>query len=35
VLPFWEKMGYTEVSRSPYKHGSIDTVVITLEKPIL
>jgi GNAT superfamily N-acetyltransferase len=34
VLPFWNKMGYTEVGRKPYKHGSIDTEVITLEKPI-
>jgi GNAT superfamily N-acetyltransferase len=34
VLPFWKKLGYTEVSRKPYKHGSIDTEVITLDKPI-
>ena len=35
VLPFWKKMGYTEVSRKPYKHGDIETEIITLEKSIL
>ncbi len=35
VLPFWDKMGYTEVSRKPYKHGDIETELITLEKSIL
>ena len=34
VLPFWKKMGYTEKNRKPYKHGDIDTEIITLEKPI-
>lgn len=34
VLPFWKKMGYTEVSRKPYKHGDIETEVITLDKSI-
>ncbi len=34
VLPFWKKMGYTEKNRKPYKHGDIDTEVITLEKSI-
>jgi len=35
VLPFWEKMGYKEKGRKPYKHGDIKTEVITLEKIIL
>jgi GNAT superfamily N-acetyltransferase len=35
VLPFWKKMGYTEIKRVPYKHGDTETEVITLEKPIL
>jgi RimJ/RimL family protein N-acetyltransferase len=35
VLPFWKKVGYTEKRRSPYKHGDIDTEVITLEKSVL
>lgn len=35
VLPFWKKMGFTEKGRKPYKHGKIDTEVITLEKSIL
>ncbi len=34
VLPFWKKMGYKEKCRSPYKHGDIETEVITLEKTI-
>ena len=34
VLPFWKNLGYTEVIRKPYKHGDIETEVITLEKPI-
>lgn len=34
VLPFWKKMGYKEKSRNPYKHGDIDTEIITLEKPL-
>ena len=34
VLPFWKKLGYTEVKRSPYKHGDIETEVITLDKSI-
>ncbi len=34
VLPFWKKLGYKEVRRKPYKYGSIDTEVITLEKSI-
>jgi RimJ/RimL family protein N-acetyltransferase len=35
VLPFWKKMGFTEKGRKPYKHGKIDTEVITLEKSLL
>jgi RimJ/RimL family protein N-acetyltransferase len=34
ILPFWNKMGYTEKVRSPYKHGDIETELITLEKPV-
>jgi len=34
VLPFWKKMGYKEKAISPYKHGDIETEVITLEKPV-
>jgi len=32
ALPFWKKMGYKEKSISSYKHGDIETEVITLEK---
>ncbi len=35
VLPFWKKMGYSEKGRKPYKHGDIETEVITLEKIIV
>jgi RimJ/RimL family protein N-acetyltransferase len=34
ILPFWKKMGYIEKDRNPYKHGDIETEVITLEKPV-
>lgn len=34
ILTFWQKMGYKEVSRKPYKHGDIETKLITLDKPI-
>jgi GNAT superfamily N-acetyltransferase len=34
VLPFWHKMGYKEKERKPYKHGDIETELITLEKPV-
>lgn len=34
ILPFWKKMGYTETVRKPYKHGDIETEVITLDKMI-
>lgn len=32
VLPFWKKMGYKEINRKPYKHGDIETEIITLDK---
>jgi RimJ/RimL family protein N-acetyltransferase len=35
ILPFWKKIGYTEKAISPYKHGDIETEVITLNKPIV
>ena len=35
ILSFWAKIGYKEKCRSPYKHGDIETEVITLEKSIL
>lgn len=35
VLPFWKKMGYKEKGRKPYKHGDIETELITLDKSIL
>ncbi len=34
VLPFWKKIGYKEKAISPYKHGNIETEVITLDKMI-